>query len=149
MKKWINSPWVVALGSGIILFALPFVFDLLRGMPIFSTVLQIYHSVIDAITVFVNIEIRMLWIIVVIIFLSLIVFTKYLHSRKKYRIAKVTYIVQGNISAVWYHKKKRFINRYNYNYGDTVIPPKELLQKHPESFKMVPYERASGIEKKS
>lgn len=73
-KNWIKSPWTIALGTTIVGSLVSFVLDFAKDKPIFSTIGGSFVWLWNVIVVFLNLNIRVWWLILGVIVLILIIY---------------------------------------------------------------------------
>lgn len=67
MKKFLKSPWTISFATALFSFLLSIAYDLLKGKQILSTIKSIFSAVINGISAFLNIELKVWWVLVGII----------------------------------------------------------------------------------
>ncbi len=75
MKKnvsWIKSPWTIAITSTLLLPVLSILTDLIKKLPILSSLKQVFIIVLKYSILFLNLQIKV-WIIIVLIGLSILI----------------------------------------------------------------------------
>ena len=72
MKKFLNSPWTIAIGAAIFSFLLSVGYDLFKGEKLFTTINAIFTWIVTKIAIFFNFEIKVWWILVAIVVLIII-----------------------------------------------------------------------------
>lgn len=76
MKKFLNSPWTIAIGAATFSFLLSVGYDLFKGEKLFTTVHSIFIWAKVKIVTIMNLEIKLWWILaaVVVLLILLLVF---------------------------------------------------------------------------
>lgn len=80
-KKWFKSPWVISIGTAIFSFLLTIIRDYVQEKPIFSTLGTLLFEAGNYIILFLNLNIKVWWLLSAIALILLIVY--FLHRSKR------------------------------------------------------------------
>lgn len=72
MKKFLNSPWTIAIGAVAFSFLLSVGYDLFKGKKFFTTINSIFAWIGAKASFLLNFEIKIWWILVVIVALLIL-----------------------------------------------------------------------------
>lgn len=81
-KHFWNNPWTVSVGSGLIVLIITLLIDLVTAEQLFSTIGNVLSFIWKAVISFLNIELKLWWVLVgiAILFLILILWSKLIES---------------------------------------------------------------------
>lgn len=82
MKKWIKSPWTVSLGTALFSLLGTVLYDYFKEKPILTTINQGVNWLVERFTNFINLEIK-LWLILVILAALVLIFILYILIENK------------------------------------------------------------------
>lgn len=77
-KNWKKSPWTIAIVSGLLPFFCSIVYDLIKEKPFFSTIWIVLKWIGNLLLSFINLELKLWWIVVGI---ALIIFIIYITDK--------------------------------------------------------------------
>lgn len=82
IKRFMKNPWVISIGSGLVILIATIIIDAVTAKQVFSTICQIITVIWNGMLAFLNCEIKVWWLLIsfILLFLVLIVVLR----RKKF-----------------------------------------------------------------
>lgn len=71
MKKFLYNPWTIGIGTTLLAFFLPIVWDLIKGLEILTTTKEILSFLLNIVLAFLNFEIKAWWLLIAVAVLAL------------------------------------------------------------------------------
>lgn len=72
-KSWLKSPWTISITTAVISFSLTLLRDILKKIPVLSTINTIFEWVYNLIYSFLIFEVKMWWILLIIALIVIII----------------------------------------------------------------------------
>ena len=124
MKKFMKNPWVLAIGSTVIGgILLAFVLDWIKGVDWLSTFKTIVNFIVNAIVTFLNLKLKVWWVLVAValLFVALIIYSKILDAKEKNN--QVPFLAYTKDSLLGYTWEWEYIKTYDGKYTITNLHP--------------------------
>ena len=124
MKKFMKNPWVLAVGSTVIGgVLLSFVLDWIKGVDWLSTLKTIVNFIVNAIVTFLNLKLKVWWVLVAValLFVALIIYSKILDAKEKNN--QVPFLAYTKDSLLGYTWEWEYIKNYDGKYTITNLHP--------------------------
>lgn len=86
MKKVLKNPWTIGIGTTLLGFLLTVLYDVIKGENVFSTIWGVLTGIGRAVLYFLNIDLKVWWVITGLIAVVIILcfFVKYQESKSKH-----------------------------------------------------------------